>query len=587
MSSTTDEDTNRGSVRHVARSIAFSLRLAWGSARWLLIASIVLALGMALIPAGQVVAVGALTHSVEQGRSAIGVLLVLALLIGLGQVANQVSSFVSEALTRRVHHTVQSTMVTSIARLTPQTLSTAETNATLQAVRGSLHDVSWGALATLSALRGVVAAISVAVVVWRIDPIAGALVTGAMFPMLLVDAWAARVQDTHWTKLGELQRKVGYLQEQLVFQRTGTELATLGSSGQVVAMVDEQDQKVVTLWDRLLIRLLRGNLLGALVTAVLVAGALLAVVASSAGAAGVAAGVVGVLSGVSATTAAGLGLGILIADAPKYARFREFIDSVPVGEAQQVLPHVESLEARGLSVTYPGADAPALVDASLVARRGELVALVGVNGAGKTTMVNALLGIIDLDAGQVLLDGIDAATLTPAQRLSRFGLLTQEFGRYELTVRQALLLGTPEDPASVTDERLWAALRAARIDDVVQKMPNGLDSQLGQQWEGTGLSGGQWQRLALARIHLRAAGVWVLDEPTSAIDAEAEIQIFDELHRGKQDRITLVVSHRAWTLRRMDRIHVFEAGRIVESGTYDDLLAARGRFAEIFAEQAG
>jgi ATP-binding cassette subfamily B protein len=123
---------------------------------------------------------------------------------------------------------------------------------------------------------------------------------------------------------------------------------------------------------------------------------------------------------------------------------------------------------------------------------------------------------------------------------------------------------------------------------MVRRFEDGLDQQLGAQWDGgVGLSGGQWQRLSLARIHLRSAPIWILDEPTSAIDAEAEQDIFRELQRSKAQRITIVVSHRAWTLRGMDEILVIDEGKVVERGRYDELLATGGRFAEIFAEQAG
>lgn len=123
---------------------------------------------------------------------------------------------------------------------------------------------------------------------------------------------------------------------------------------------------------------------------------------------------------------------------------------------------------------------------------------------------------------------------------------------------------------------------------MVRGFENGLDQQLGAQWEGgVGLSGGQWQRMSLARIHLRGAPIWILDEPTSAIDAEAEQEIFRELQRSKHGRITIVVSHRAWTLRGMDEILVVDGGRVIERGTYTELLARGDRFAEIFAEQAG
>lgn len=125
----------------------------------------------------------------------------------------------------------------------------------------------------------------------------------------------------------------------------------------------------------------------------------------------------------------------------------------------------------------------------------------------------------------------------------------------------------------------------ARVAAVAAELP--LDTQLGQQWGGTGISGGQWQRLALARILLRNAGVWILDEPTSAIDAEAEREIFAELRRTKDTRITIVVSHRAWTLRAMDRIYVIDAGSVLQCGTYQELMSQPdGRFARLFAERA-
>lgn len=249
-----------------------------------------------------------------------------------------------------------------------------------------------------------------------------------------------------------------------------------------------------------------------------------------------------------------------------------------------IVPVVDELRADNLQVTYPSKDSPALTGFSFAARRGETIALVGINGAGKTTEVNALMGIVDVDHGSVAIDGRDVADMSRFERLGHFGLLTQEFGRYELPVRDSVALGTPEP--DVSDEQIWAALDAAMAGDMVRSFPDGLDTQLGTQWGGTGLSGGQWQRIALARIHLRGSGIWLLDEPTSAIDAEAEQEIFAQLRRTAADRITIVVSHRAWTLRGMDRIYVFDDGRVVEEGRYEDLLARGGRFAEIFREQA-
>ncbi|MFG1812946.1 ATP-binding cassette domain-containing protein [Kribbella sp. NPDC049174] len=150
--------------------------------------------------------------------------------------------------------------------------------------------------------------------------------------------------------------------------------------------------------------------------------------------------------------------------------------------------------------------------------------------------------------------------------------MVQEFGRFEFTLRDAVALGLPQ---AASDERIRAGLAAAFAKDLP------LDTQ---QWGGNGISGGQRQRLALARTHLRNAGVWILDEPTSAIDAEAEREIFAELRRTKYSRITIVVSHHAWTLIEMDRIYVIDGGSVVQQGTYPELMSQPdGRFARLFA----
>jgi ATP-binding cassette subfamily B protein len=381
---------------------------------------------------------------------------------------------------------------------------------------------------------------------------------------------------------GRARRRASYLIEQLVSSRTATELATLGTSHQVAALADRSFAEATSLRDVMVRAVGRGEVLAMIVTTGLLGAALVQIVADSGGA-GVAAGVLGVISGTAATRTGGFAFGSIVMAAPKVQRYRAFVARAGDLATQHVTHRVERVELDDVHVTYPGADHRALAGVSVRARLGEIIALVGVNGAGKTTAVNALLGTVDLDSGSVTIDDADASALPLERRLGCFGLLTQEYGRYELSVRDTVRLGTPEP---VSDDQVWAALDAARVGDVVRAMPHGLDTQLGTQFDGVGLSGGQWQRLALARVHLRDAAVWVLDEPTSAIDAEAEQQIFAELQRQKATRIIIVVSHRAWTLKDMDHVYVFDHGRVVEEGRYSDLLAAGGRFAEIFAEQA-
>ena len=164
-------------------------------------------------------------------------------------------------------------------------------------------------------------------------------------------------------------------------------------------------------------------------------------------------------------------------------------------------------------------------------------------------------------------------------------MLFQDYASYELTVRENVLMGRPD--VTPDDERVMAALRNSRSEWLVKKMPNGLDSKVGRLFEGGhDLSGGEWQRLALARIMYRNADIWILDEPTSSLDPEAEAGIFAELKENLRGRIGIVISHRFSTVRIADRIAVIDGGRVTEIGSHEELLSAGGRYARLFELQA-
>ena len=198
-------------------------------------------------------------------------------------------------------------------------------------------------------------------------------------------------------------------------------------------------------------------------------------------------------------------------------------------------------------------------------RSGELIALVGENGAGKSTLVKLLLRFYDPDQGSVRVGGVDLKDVDPQTLRSRIGVLFQDYASYELTIRENVVMGRPD--GKVDDERVMEALRDARSDWLVKKMPKGLDSKVGRLFEGGhDLSGGEWQRLALARIMYRDADIWILDEPTSSLDPEAEAGIFAELKENLRGRIGIVISHRFSTVRIADRIAVIADGRVTELG---------------------
>lgn len=565
--------------------VRWSLALAARrSPAWFLL-TVLTSLVLALVPAAQVRAVSWLVGAAEHDglRAALLPLVLLTVLVGVGQILGSAENLVGQRISMRLMLALDSRLAACAAALSPRRKADPRVHALFEGTRTSTFALSRSPGAVVGALSSLLAALALGAAIAPFSVLAAVLVVAALAPNLLVFAWSARIQDRRFEEAAAHGARFRYLLDQLVDARTGTELAALGTGPRLARDAAAAQARMIGIQDRLYALLLRGDLLGGLVTAVLLGAALVAVLAEDGGAAGLSAGVLGVIAGLQATRGAGFAIGDVISAGPLVARFRE-VEALPEeAEAQEIETGIASLEIRDLTVTYPGARTPSLDGASLRAERGETIALVGVNGAGKTTLVNALLGIVEPDRGEVLLDGAEAAGLTAAQRLGRFSLVTQEFGRYEMTVREAVALGTPRE--DVADEEIWRALDAARAGDLVRRLPEGLDSMLGPQFGGVGLSGGQWQRIALARIHLRGAGIRVLDEPTSAIDAEAEQEVFDQLRETAAGHLTIVVSHRAWTLRGMDRIHVLEEGRIVESGTFEELLAPGTRFAEIFAEQ--
>jgi ATP-binding cassette subfamily B protein len=238
-----------------------------------------------------------------------------------------------------------------------------------------------------------------------------------------------------------------------------------------------------------------------------------------------------------------------------------------------------------VSFKYPGGTEDAVRDFNLAINNGELIALVGENGAGKSTIVRLLLRFYDVDSGSINIGGVDLKNTDPEELRNRIGVLFQDYANYELTVRENVTMGRPN--AEVLDDRVLESLRDARSEWLVKKMPNGLDSKVGRLFEGGhDLSGGEWQRLALARIMYRDADIWILDEPTSSLDPEAEAAIFAELKENLKGRIGIVISHRFSTVRIADRIAVIVDGKVSEFGSHRDLMKAGGRYSQLFELQA-
>ncbi len=237
-----------------------------------------------------------------------------------------------------------------------------------------------------------------------------------------------------------------------------------------------------------------------------------------------------------------------------------------------------------VSFTYPGRSEPALEGVGLRLHAGECVALVGHNGAGKTTIVKLLLRLYDPTAGRILLDGVDLRDCDPVELRREMGVMFQDYVRYELTAAENVGLGDLDRMGD--EDALTGALRDAGAQDLLDTLPDGMATRVGRQFGGRELSEGEWQKLALARTLVRDGQILVLDEPTAALHPQTEYDLYLRFAQLTAGRTTLLISHRLSTVRMADRIVVLSGGRIAEEGSHDELVAADGTYARLFRLQA-
>jgi ATP-binding cassette subfamily B protein len=268
----------------------------------------------------------------------------------------------------------------------------------------------------------------------------------------------------------------------------------------------------------------------------------------------------------------------------------QFLDTKPriTGPAQarplpqRVHGHVEF---RDVSFSYPGSDEPALDSVSFDIRPGETVAVVGRNGAGKSTLIKLLCRLYDPSSGRILLDGTDIREFDPDELRKQVSAMFQDYVTYQGTAAENIGLGQLD---GLDDRvRIIDSAQRAGAADRLERLPNGYDSPLGRWFDqGVSLSGGEWQKVALARAFMRDAPILILDEPTSALDAQAEHDLFTRLRALAAGRTTLYISHRFSTVRQAGKILLLDRGKLAETGTHEELMALGGNYADLFTLQA-
>ena len=271
-----------------------------------------------------------------------------------------------------------------------------------------------------------------------------------------------------------------------------------------------------------------------------------------------------------------------------YFKFLNYPNSITLPIIKEPFPkklNSSLIEFKNVFFKYPESDRFVLSDFNLIIKKGEKIAFVGENGAGKTTLIKLILRFYDVTKGEILINGVNIKNLDLDQWHENIGALFQDYIKYQFTFRENVVFG---DLAKKNDlKSLDNAIRKSGAINLLPDLPKGVDQIVGKTFEeGVDLSGGQWQKLALARAFFRDAPILILDEPTSAIDAKAEYEIFENVQKLQKDKTVIIISHRFSTVRNADRILVFDDGKIIEEGNHDKLMDKKGLYASLFNLQA-
>jgi ATP-binding cassette subfamily B protein len=575
--------------------------VAWKADGRAAVHTVCLALLNAVVPVATIAATRVFVDGVARGVSSpelIGVLAALAAALGLGKAIDIARVNAATALGARTSAFAAEQLLRKAARIDAGHL---DDPSFFDRLERAVREVASRPEQLIFSLMNVVVCVgSIAGVVGvlaLIHPAVAACAVASVLPGVYAQRRANAVMYEMRTSTTTVARRASYLQSLLVEVDSGIELRTVNGGDPVAARYTELSAQLV---DRLVAansRTARMHLAAGGASAVCILGALVLIARFAGQATSGAADAAALLAAVAMLTTYLALLANAITGLESHALFvadaLSFLDTPSLVRAPErpeviAVPLTEGIVFSSVTFRYRGSQQPALEDVSLSVRPGEMLAIVGANGAGKTSLIRLLLRQYDPEEGSVRIGGVDLQEADPMAVRELFGVLFQSFTRFNMPLREAVVMGRPADLGRTdVDGRVWDALEAADALKLARSLPQGLDSEVGRLFPGgRELSGGEWQKLALARLYYRDAPIWVLDEPTAALDPQAEAAVFGELRKHLVGRIGIVVSHRFSTVRVADHIAVLDRGTLSEHGSHEALLSLDGTYARLFREQA-
>jgi ATP-binding cassette subfamily B protein len=588
------------SLGRLGRLVRSCLALVWSSGRRLLLALVAVQVLSAAALAAQVLTVQRVLSAIlgagdEHVMDQVLVpVVVLATLSAVAAVAGAVQGQLSRLLGESVARTMWAKVLGVATGVRLRYFESPEFYNRLQRVQTSAvlrpYQVTQGLLGMAGALA---AGVGLGITLFAISPLLLPLVVVAGIPLLVTSSRESRLEFDFSVRQTPAVRLRGYFTLLQTGRDEAKEVRAFGLSGWLARRFDAlyaaylRDLRAHVLRRGLL------SLVGQLGSAVVLGGTMIALVAlidrGDIGVAGAGAAIVAIrllATQVQALFRSAQSIfesGLFLDDLRQFLALGE--SAVDEDQGQEPPERFDLVRVEDVHFRYPDAPHEALKGVDVELRAGEVVALVGENGSGKTTLAKLLAGLYEPDQGHVLWDEQDVSAFRPSSLRQRIAVMFQDFVRYALPATDNIALGRVDEPSDPARVRTAAA--AAGAEAMLDALPDGFDTVLSRMFAGgTDLSGGQWQRVALARSFYRDAPLVILDEPSASLDPRAEHELFATLRDALRGRTALFISHRFSTVRGADRIYVLHEGEIVEHGTHDELVARNGRYAELFRLQS-